>query len=181
MGNSRRGICISGGIGSGKSILSRIMRLRGYGVYDCDREAKRLMDDDKDLHREMNIFFGETVTYESGNINRELIAGHIFSDRAKRTWLNEKVHRMVKDDYQVWGSIRRENIFVETAIPVESGLIRKAAALWLVTAEETVRLERVKHRNRLSEQAVVERMNAQKEEFKNLESYSLPVVEIKND
>ena len=94
-------IAICGGIGSGKSIVSRILTVLGFDVYDCDREAKRLMDADdaiKDaIAREIA---GECIV--DGTIDRPRLAGIVFSDSVKLEALNAIVHAAVRRHLAAW-------------------------------------------------------------------------------
>lgn len=177
----RRGVCICGGIGSGKSVVSRILRLRGFGVYDCDREAKRLMSETVMLLDEMSDFFGESVISEDGEIDRGVIAKHIFGDSRKRDWLNSRVHALVKEDLEKWFCSDGRNFFVESAIPVESGLIDFVECVWEVVADDGTRRERVRKRNGMRDDEITQRMNSQKDESLRLACAAIPVRIIRND
>ncbi|MDE7381029.1 MAG: dephospho-CoA kinase [Muribaculaceae bacterium] len=172
--------CICGGIGSGKSVVSRIMRLRGYGVYDCDHKARLLMIGSRKLLSDMESFFEERVVTEDGVLKRDVIAAHIFGDSAKREWLNQRVHAMVRDDLTGWFGEDRKNLFVESAIPAESGLIGLVGRAWLVTADEDIRVKRVEKRNGLSGREIRERIDSQKAEEDRVLDSGVPVVEIIN-
>ena len=65
-------VAITGGIGSGKSVVSRLLRVEGYPVYDCDSQAKRIMDNDAEIQRQLQNAFGEDVVVD-GVIHLSLI------------------------------------------------------------------------------------------------------------
>ena len=63
-------VAITGGIGSGKSVVSRLLRVEGYPVYDCDSQAKRIMDNDAEIQRQLQNAFGEDVVVDGAYIGR---------------------------------------------------------------------------------------------------------------
>ena len=154
-------IAICGGIGSGKSIVSRILTVLGFDVYDCDSEAKRLMDADdaiKDaIAREIA---GECIV--DGTIDRPRLAGIVFSDSVKLEALNAIVHAAVRRHLAAWIEARTGRPkFIETAILYQSGLDRMVDEVWEVTAPADVRIARVMARNSMSAAEVKARIDAQ--------------------
>lgn len=160
------GIC--GGIGSGKSVVSRVLRLRGEHVYDCDIEAKRIMDSSAEVLKALNERFGDAVCPPGGPICRQALSRHVFGDDGHRLWLNSLVHRLVRDDVAAWHS-RLEaagsgRCFVESAILASSGLAAMCSEVWLVTAPEEERVRRVAARDGFDEQHIINRIRSQREE-----------------
>ena len=96
--NTTRLIGITGGIGCGKSVVSRICRLRGFDVYDCDSEAKMLMDNDPLLKSAIVEILGRDILLSDGSLDRKIMAALIFSDDCKRRKVNTAVHSAVKAD-----------------------------------------------------------------------------------
>ena len=176
------GIC--GGIGSGKSVVSRILRLRGEKVYDCDLEAKRIMDSSEEVLLALHRRFGDTVCPAGGPICRPELARRVFGSDEERLWLNSLVHRLVREDVRRWQGAcmaeGRERCFVEAAILATSGLAAMCAEIWLVTAPEAIRIARVGQRDALPEEAIQGRIRSQQEEERLLRSVSIPVREIDN-
>lgn len=176
------GIC--GGIGSGKSVVSRILRLRGEAVYDCDLEAKRIMDTSREIHAALNDRYGDTVCPTGGPICRSELARRIFECDDERLWLNSKVHRLVREDVEHWRASRIEDgfsrCFVESAILATSGLAEMCGEIWIVTASEDVRIERVKKRDSIDEESIARRIRSQAEEEQILAKQGKPVKIIDN-
>lgn len=160
------GIC--GGIGSGKSVVSRILRLRGEAVYDCDLEAKRIMDGSEEVLSALNERYGDAVCPKGGPICRSELAGRVFNCEEERLWLNYLVHRPVREDLVRWHEAKasegRGRCFVESAILASSGLAQMCDEIWLVTASEDVRIARIKSRDSLDEESILKRIRSQKEE-----------------
>lgn len=177
------GIC--GGIGSGKSVVSRLLRLRGEAVYDCDMEARRLMDSSAEVLQELNIRYGDKVCPPQGPINRAELAQRIFSNDTERQWLNCLVHRMVREDVSTWAeslfATGSKRCFVESAIPATSGLTAMCSRIIIVDAPESLRIARVKDRDGLDESSIHQRILSQQEEDRQTRESGCPVFTINND
>ncbi len=162
-------IAICGGIGSGKSVVSEILRSLGYEVYDCDSRAKQIMDTDLRIHERLcDEIHPQSVV--DGVIDRKLISEVVFRDSQALLRLNNIVHRAVKADIAQWATDKgteRGVKFVETAIPVSSGMVYMVDDVWEVTAPYRVRIERVKKRNGLSEEQIIARIKSQESESLN--------------
>ncbi len=158
-------IAISGGIGSGKSVVSRILAAMGYAVYDCDSRAKTLMDSDGSIKKALTCSIHPQAVSPEGIIDRKIIAETVFTDSGKLSALNRIVHGAVKSDLCSWaGSISRKQhtrAFVETAILYESGLDAFVDEVWRIEAPRKIRIERVKARSGWPEHQITARMDAQ--------------------
>lgn len=91
-------IGITGGIGSGKSVVARICKMSGYQVYDCDSQAKRIMDESDSLKTDISKITGYNIFNVYGEIDRKLLAEVIFNDKKIRSSINSLVHGYVRDD-----------------------------------------------------------------------------------
>lgn len=153
---------IAGGIGSGKSVVSRAVAAMGYDVYDCDFRARRLMDGEA-LAAEIAREFGSEIFDEAGILRRRELAAIVFADAGRLAALNALTHSAVRADLALWAAARsrHRHIFVETAILYQSGLDRMAARVWEVTAPEEIRIARVMERNGLTADEVRARIEAQ--------------------
>lgn len=156
-------ILISGGIGSGKSMVSRILRANGFEVYDSDLEARRLMDSSDEIKNRLCVEIAADAVDARGNINRPRVAEVVFADASKLAALNSIVHTAVKADIRRRME-RNQRLFVETAIPVSSGLVDFADEVWQVEAPEDLRVRRVMARNNTTAEAVRARIEAQRAE-----------------
>lgn len=176
------GIC--GGIGSGKSVVSRVLRLRGEAVYDCDLEAKRIMDCSEEVLRALNGRYGDDICPVGGPICRPELAKRVFGSDEERIWLNALVHRLVREDVARWHAARmaegRERCFVESAILATSGLAAMCGEIWVVSASDEVRVARIERRDSLSEDAIRARIRSQREEERLLEKMDVSVRVIDN-
>ncbi len=175
---------ISGGIGSGKSVVSRILRLRGFAVYDCDSEAKRIMDCSEEVLEALHSRYGESVCPPGGPICRSELARRLFGSDEERLWLNSLVHRLVREDIGKWHDEQtkkgNEICFVESAILASSGLAKMCSEIWLVTASDNVRISRVQARDSLDEKEICRRIRSQENENQLLSETDIPVRIIDN-
>lgn len=165
-------IGITGGIGAGKSVVSRILRLKGYRVYDCDSEARRLMERSEEILAALTERFGQECILGDGGLDRAYIAGKVFTDAAELEWLNKLVHGAVRDDVGRWVRMCEAEgccrLFVESAILFTSGLDRMCDRIWMVTAPEQLRLQRAMERGGVSEEDLLRRIESQRKEFDSL-------------
>lgn len=158
----KRIVAITGGIGSGKSVICHILSALNYSVYDCDSEAKRLMDSSHDIKRRIANEIATEAICPNGAINRKALSQCVFSDHKKLLKLNEIVHGAVRKHLSAWlQSQKSSTVFVETAILYESGLDSMVNEVWDVYAPEYVRIERVMRRSNLSVEEIERRIAAQ--------------------
>ena len=161
-------IAITGGIGSGKSVVSQVVKVMGYEVYDCDSRAKALMTDDAGVREQLIKEFGKETYLADGSINRAHLSAAAFSDQEALVRLNAIVHPATARDMKRWSDEQAatgSNIsFVETALLRTAGLDKLVDGVWHVTAPAEVRIERVMARSGLTAQQVRERMSAQSAE-----------------
>ena len=160
-------IAITGGIGSGKSVVSRVVRVMGYGVYDCDSRAKSLMTQDPMVRQQLMEVFGKEVYLADGSLNRAHLSA-AFTDPSALARLNAIVHPATATDLINWADEQAEAgaeiAFVETALLRTSGLDRVVDDVWHITAPDQVRIDRVIARSGLTATQVKERMMAQRDE-----------------
>ncbi len=180
-------IGITGGIGSGKSVVSRILRLNGCFVYDCDLEARVIMEREESVSSAIKSLLGEEAYLPDGCVDRAFVASVVFADSDKLNGLNSIVHKAVRDDFlqrvkwlscqEIPAPLRRDVIFCESAILSTAHMDAICDEIWLVTAPETLRIERVIRRNGLTEREIMGRMEAQKREFDSLPSEKVTLID----
>lgn len=170
---------ITGGIGSGKSFVSRCLK-EGFSVqvYDTDREAKRLMLEHEGIRADLIALLGEEV-YTAAGLNKPLLAAYIFSSPENAQKVNAIVHPRVKEDFRNW-AFRQEQagcqlVGVESAILFESGFDREVDKTLTVSAPLELRITRVMERDRVGREQVLERITAQisDEERNRLSDFSV--------
>lgn len=157
-------IGITGGIGSGKSVVSHILRTCGCIVYDCDSNAKAIMDRDSEIRCKLAEMIDQSTINTDGTINRPRLAQIVFGDKAKLTMLNAIVHHTVINDVQACARRTQGLFFVESAILYSSGLWNYVNRIWEVTADIETRISRVSARDNTTRQQVMQRINSQIDE-----------------
>ena len=172
-------IAITGGIGSGKSVVARVLRNMGFNVYDCDLEAKRLMNSSPIIKQQLTDHFGENIYTHDGFLNKPLLSSIIFNNHEALSIVNSIVHPVVKDDLINWHNTRPgcQN-FVETAILVEAGMHTMVDEVWNVSAPLETRIARVMSRNATTRDKVLERISSQSA---SMSAVTVPVKNIIND
>ena len=169
-------IGITGGIGSGKSVIAKQLRKMGYSVYDTDSEAKRIIVEDATVREQMTALFGEEV-YQDGVYQTSFVAQQVFADKNLLAKLNAIVHPAVKADiiskFRSLGVTSEPSapseplnndsglFFIECAILFQAGFDVLCDKVVAVTAPEDIRLERVIARDHSDMNKVRARMRAQ--------------------
>ena len=138
---------ITGGIGSGKSTIVQVLSARGYAVYDCDREAKRIIVENAEVRKAIIALLGTEAFVPSpqhpftGSYNTSYVSQRVFAEPELLQQLNAIVHPAVKEEIQVQSS-EVSVLFVESAILFEAGIDSLCDRIVVVDAPEEVRLQR---------------------------------------
>ena len=156
-------IGITGGIGSGKSVVCDIFRLHGIPVYDADSEAKELNDTSLVIRSQLISHFGEEL-YREGRLDRRMFASIIFQDKKKLAVANAIIHPELAKDFLKWCSRQEQHypmVIIDAALLFEVGFHRWLDKIITVYAPKDLRLQRTIARDLASADEVEERMNAQ--------------------
>ena len=152
---------ITGGIGSGKSTLCRMLEEFGAPVYYSDDRAKALMGSSEPLRRALIAEFGEQV-YLNGALNRPWLAERVFRDPGRLAALNGIVHPAVMDDFDRWaGEQTAPYVVLESAILFSAGLEKRVDCTVALLAPLPLRVERAASRDGADVEAVKRRIAAQ--------------------
>ena len=162
---------ITGGIGSGKSYVARLLKRRGIDVYDCDAAAKRLMRHNPELRRQLTALIGPDcylvpesgpncyLASESGQqptLNKAAVAQFLLASEENAHAIDAIVHPAVFRDFEESGLL-----WLESAILYESGANRLVDRVIVVTAPEEVRVQRIMARDGLSRERAFEWLGRQ--------------------
>ncbi len=152
---------LTGGIGSGKSTVGKLLVDLGVPVYNSDIEAKRLMNTSKVLRRKIVQLLGEE-SFVNGMLNRSYIAKKVFNDKELLGKLNGIVHPAVRKHFLRWTK-KKDHPYVvqETALLFENGMQDFYDKIVLVTAPKELRIERIMERDGSTRHQVLERMDNQ--------------------
>ena len=141
-------IGITGGIGSGKSTVSKFIEELGFPVYDSDFWAKELVNIDENLKSRIIELLGEESYDENGKYNRKFVAEKVFENQELLLQLNQIIHPAVKIHFENWVNAQNaEFVFKETALLFELKLNESCYQSILVTADENIRIKRVMDRD----------------------------------
>ena len=163
---------MTGGIGSGKSLICRIFATLGVPVYDADSHAKELMTTDGILISQIKKEFGELSYLGDGVLNRKYLSKEVFQDAIKLERLNKLVHPRVAENYNTWVSKNQEANYVvkEAALLIEAKSYQALDKLIVVSAPEKLRVKRVlerdKHRTEKQVYEVISNQIAEAEKLK---------------
>ncbi|NLX62381.1 MAG: dephospho-CoA kinase [Tissierellia bacterium] len=161
-------IGLTGGIASGKSTVSDIIKSIGYKVIDADIISREVVEKDKEAYLEVVKYFGEDILDESGNINRKKLGSIIFNNPLEREKLNSILHPYILDSIKEQIKKDKEStlIFVDIPLLIEvlddiklKGI--KFDEIWLVYVDEKTQLERLMKRDNITEEEAIKRIRAQ--------------------
>ena len=159
---------ITGGIGSGKTLVASIFHTLGIPVYDADAAAKRLMNTSTEIRERVTKLFGADV-YKDGQLDRARLAAQVFGNPEQLGLLNQIVHPLTIRDSQEWFARQTGPYAIkEAAIFFESGSDRYVDYMIGVTAPEALRIRRTVERSHITEARVRERMQQQMDEAEKM-------------
>ncbi len=168
---------VTGGIGSGKSLICRIFGILDIPVYDADSRAKWLMHNDRELMRSVKDLIGEQ-SYQNGQLNRQYVASRTFGNPELLEKLNALVHPAVRRDYESWHNDQTTPYTIkEAALLVETGSYRELDFLINVNAPENIRINRIRKRDpQRSEQQIMDIISRQLSDADRMEKADFTIV-----
>ena len=140
---------LTGGIGSGKTTVAKMIENMGFPVYYSDSRAKELVNESQFLKSKITQLLGEESYDKQGVYNRKFVSTIVFDNPEKLQALNAIIHPAVKSDFQNWlqKNADKEFVFKETALLFELDLDKACYKSVLVTAEDNSRIKRVMDRD----------------------------------
>lgn len=156
---------ITGGIGSGKSYISSLLRKQmNVPVYDCDTEAKRLICEDDTIRQKLTELAGASV-YKNGELQKKVLVDYLFSSQQHVQQVNAIVHPAVRKDIGKW--VKQQDspvVAVESAILYESGFDTLVDKVLFVKAPLELRIQRSMKRDGSTREQVEARIGMQQSE-----------------
>ena len=154
-------IGLTGGIGSGKSTIAGIFERLGVPVYNSDKSAQKVYFK-PEIKKLVIELMGPEAYIGDTSLNKEFIASAVFSDNQKLEKLNLIIHPAVAKDFKEWKEKQHSAYLIkESALLFETGIYKEMDAVVLVSADADLRIERVKKRDHLTEEQVLQRINKQ--------------------
>ncbi|MBX2842837.1 MAG: dephospho-CoA kinase [Flammeovirgaceae bacterium] len=181
MKNKTQLIGITGGIGSGKSLVCKVFSTLGTPIYYADERAKYLMAYNDDLKKKIIYAFGEKSYLTPHKINRDYLAAAVFNNSEKLTQLNSLVHPAVGNDFQNWVNAHQYSPYIlkEAALLFETGSYKSLDKIITVFASEDTRIQRVRKRDSFRSKEEIESIIAK--QFPEKERQMLADFVIDND
>jgi len=162
-------IGLTGGIGSGKTSVAKLLEQKGFPVYYSDDQAKNIVNKDPDLKIRIISLLGEEA-YLQGEYNRKFVSGKVFNDAELLDQLNDLIHPAVRSDFEKWvTSQNSEFVFKETALLFELKLNEHCYKSLLVTADDNLRIKRTMdrdHKTYREIEAVIQKQMPEKEKVR---------------
>lgn len=175
-------IGLTGGIGSGKSMVARIFENLGVPVYRADAEAKRIMNADPEVMRGIMDLLGKQA-YNKGKLDRGYVSSRVFTDPGLLNTLNEIVHPVVRDDFERWSEcyLHHPYILEEAAILFETGFYKDFDYIVVVYADDELRIRRVMERDQAERKDILKRISNQMAQDRKKELADFTIFNNDND
>ena len=158
-------IGLAGGIGAGKSEVSRILGEMGAEVLNADRYGHEVYLPGTDGHREAVETFGEDVLQPNGEVDRRALGGKVFGNPEAMAQLNAiawpRIRQKIEDGIEEQRQLGTGVVVLDAAVLIEAGWTDAADEVWVVTAPEGDVISRLQARNNLTEEQVRARMASQ--------------------
>ena len=163
-------IGLTGGIGSGKTLVSRVFMHLGVPVYCADEQAKKLYDN-KDILQALQKIFKEPIIAD-GKLDKKKLASVVFNDKDSLNRLNAFIHPLVKEDFISWSAKSTyPYVIMESAIIFESGWKDIFNKIISICTPENLVIKRTMDRDNMTRQQVMQRIsNQMPQEIKNKQS-----------
>jgi len=154
-------IGLTGGIGSGKSLVAAVLEHMGYPVFYSDQQAKALYNEDGLLQKELIVLVGDAL-YVNGIFQKEVLSQALFNNPELKKEVEARVHPLVRKRFETWAHAQKSRlVFNEAAILFETGAHQQFDATVLVCAPLQLRIDRVKKRDGFEEAVIQQRIKAQ--------------------
>ncbi|MBO7601554.1 MAG: dephospho-CoA kinase [Bacteroidaceae bacterium] len=152
---------ITGGIGSGKSVVAHVLQALGIPVFDCDAESKRLTVVHPHIRQQLVALLGAKV-YQGNALNKPYLANYLFSSPEHVQQINSIIHPVLKDYFLQWVSEQSTKfVAIESAILFEAGYDDVVDYVVMISAPLEVRIARSIRRDGVTRSAIEERIRQQ--------------------
>ncbi len=157
---------VTGGSGTGKTVVCRILKEQGGKIIDADVVSKKLQQKGQPVYDAIVAHFGEGVVGADGELDRKVLGAIVFNDKAQMQVLNGLVHKHVAaemkrrvEGYREQGDI--PFVVLDVPIPIEEGFFDTCNTVWAVVANDDLRISRLMKRMMIPEAEAVQRIGAQ--------------------
>lgn len=159
----QRIIGLTGGIATGKSTVSSYLQQRQIPVLDADLFAREAVAPGSKILRAITQRYGAEILDDAGNLRRQRLGAVIFSDGGEKTWVEQQIHPFVRQRFGEEMARLADAPIVVHAIPLlfEADLTEQVTEIWVVACAKAIQLQRLMHRDRLSQDAAEARIHNQ--------------------
>ena len=172
---------LTGGVASGKTAVSQVLKEEGAYIIDADQIARELVQPHKPAWNELIRAFGKEILQEDGFIHRKKLADKVFADPKKRKLLNQILHPRIKEEMdrrtkEIGQKDPEAIVVIDAPLIVELGDHREMDKLIVVASTQTQQIERLKERDRIGPEEALRILSAQMpvEEKVNLADFVIP-------
>lgn len=167
--NKTRIIGLTGGIGTGKSTVSNIIRDKGYIVLDADKIAREVVAKGTEGYKKIVEEFGQDILLEDGELNRKVVANIVFKDEIERKKLNRITHPLIFNNIKILKeelSKKNEVLFLDIPLLYEEYDLLKEHGIildeiWVVYVDLETQINRIMIRDNISRENSINRINSQ--------------------
>jgi dephospho-CoA kinase len=157
---------LTGGVASGKSTVSTVLREEGAYLIDADQIARDLVQPHTPAWRELVKAFGENILQKDGSVHRKKLAAIVFSSPEKRSLLNQLLHPRIKEETErrlraIGQSDPEAIVVIDAALLIETGAYREVDRLIVVHATEAQQIERLRERGGVEREEALQVVSAQ--------------------
>ncbi len=162
-------VAITGGIGSGKTYVSNILKEKGFQIYDCDSAAKRIISQNESIKQQLKKLVGDNLFVEN-KLSKAMLSAYILQSKENALKVNKIVHPKVAEDFLLSGLN-----FMECALLFSSGFNALVDKVICVSAPMEIRIKRITTRDKINEQMAKEWILSQmaQEEIKKLSDFEI--------
>ena len=156
-------IGITGGIASGKTVVSDYLAMKGYPIIDADVLSRKIMEPSSRTLKRIQCVFGKQYICEDGTLNRSKLAELIFHDKEARTRLDEITHPAIKNlaQREIYKYKDQPIVFLVVPLLYETGMDSFCDDVWIVCADQFIRRNRLSQRDCITEDYAQCKINAQ--------------------
>lgn len=178
-------IGLTGGTGSGKSVVSQYLTKRDAFIIDCDKIAHGILLPKKPAYKQIIDYFGTEILDENKAIIRRKLGDIVFSNKDKLEFLNNCTHRYIGMEINEILKLKKSEsgyscIVIDAPLLIEANLIPICSNVWVVYADESIRIKRIMERDNISFEQAKNRIHNQKK-WEEYEKYADVVIDNSGD
>jgi len=157
---------LTGGIGSGKSTVTEYLISKGFPVLDADKIAREIVLPGSEMLIRLTAVFGKEILTDDGSLNRKKLGEIVFSDAEKKKTLDGLMHTRILEliherILEIRETGKHTTIFIDAPLLFETGLDESADEIWVIDADDEIRIRRIMERDGLKREEILKRIRSQ--------------------